>query len=77
MHPIIQMRQHSREARARRAAAERVSTPETSRAARLARHHELVTDDDGTQHISPKVHCDRHLDGWLPMARTVYRAVIR
>lgn len=54
------------------------ATPEAIRAAQLARHHELVIDDDThTPRIAPRVLCDRALDGWLPIGRTVYRAVVR
>ena len=54
------------------------ATPENIRAARIARDHELVIDD--TTHaprIAPRVYCDRRLDGWLPIARTLYTGVIR
>ena len=42
-----------------------------------SRGKELVIDDDGSHHISPVVLCDRGLDGWTQIARTVIRGVIR
>ncbi len=42
-----------------------------------SRGKELVIDDDGSHHIAPVVLCDRGLDGWLMIPRTVIRGVIR
>ena len=77
MHPLIQLRQHSREARHRAAAAAIPTRPDRLRGQRLASGHELVTDDDGTQHIAPRVLCDRRLDGWHLIPRTRLVGVIR
>ncbi len=53
------------------------ATPESIRAARIARDHELVIDTHNQPRIAPRVLCDRQLDGWMPIARTEYRAVVR
>lgn len=52
------------------------STPESIRAAHIWRDHELLA-DDVTARVAPRVLCDRRLDGWTPVARTVIRGVIR
>lgn len=77
MNPRIAMKLH-RMGLLRRPPAAIRATPEAIRAAQLARDHELVIDPDThTPRIAPRVLCDRGLHGWLPIGRTVYRAVIR
>ena len=74
MNARIALQLHRLGLTARRPAPAVPATPEAIRAARIARHHELVIDDDSHQpRIAPRVYCDRRLQGWLPIPRTVVR----
>lgn len=77
MHPIVQMRQHSREVRARREAAAAPETPERTRARHQLAGLRFGGKRGGIEAAPPPVLCDRWLGDHDIHPSTVYVGVVR
>ena len=76
MHPIVAMRLHSREVRARRAVAALPETPEQTRARQQLAGLRFGGTRGGLEATSPAVLCDRQLGDHQIHPATVYVGVI-